>query len=486
MNPERETQAAHCPGRGFHRALARSRAGWFCLALLLFAGCARYAPQPLTRDAVEARLQRPAPDQLRVLAAHIDHPLLPPLPLHPDQDLTPDGAALLAVLLNPGLRAARDGRGLADAQLLTAGLLPDPELDLGLEVPTGAASGKVTAYGLGLSWQASALLSRGARRERAKAAARQVDLGIAWQEWQIAMGAKAAVYRLRLLEDRFDLARQEATRAGQTLARVEQAVAAGTLTDRDFQAARGTEFKTRTETLDLEQKVAQERHKLRWLLGLPADAVLRLDQKVALPPAAPVPPPAALLKDLEQRRLDLLALSQGYTSQEEALRSAILEQFPKIRLGPSFRKDTDGVQTVGFSVAIELPLFDRNRGPIATAKATRQQLFDEYAARLFTARADVAALCEGLGIVGQQVDLARTAAARQQARAQNYAAGLAAGRIEARAAAGAWQDWAAARMNLLRLEGDQLQAQVALELASGFYTLPPPPSAGMTPAPKGP
>lgn len=469
MNAPGRRSTVPAPGLHTHPVPAALLA----FALLLPGGCAHYSPRPLTPEAIEQRLQAPPPDRLQVLAGQLHHPLLPPLALHPDQDLTPDSAALLAVLLNPGLRAARDRRGLADAQLLAAGLLPDPELDLGLEFPTGAAPGRVTAYGLGLSWEATALLARSPRQASARAATRQVDLDIAWQEWQVALGAKAAVYRLRLLEDRLDLARQVAGRAGQTLQRVDQAVAAGALTDAALQAARQVDFQARAATIELERQVAVERQQLRRLLGLPAAAALRLAKGIPLPQAAALPPVPDLLRGLEQRRLDLVALRQGYASQEAALRAAILKQFPKIRLGPEFRRDTDGVKTVGFSVAIDLPLFDRNRGPIAVARASRQQLFDEYADRLFTARADVAALREGLDFLDRQLALDRAAAASERKRSQRYAAGLAAGRVDARAAAGAWQDWAAARMRVLQREENLTQARVALELATGLYNLPP-------------
>ncbi len=465
-------------GPTVHRAMPGSGWGGVCLALVLLTGCTAYRPQPLSRDAVEKRLQQPTPAELQILAAQIDHPLLPPAALHPDQDLTPDSAAILAVLLNPDLRTARDRRGLAAAQLLAAGLLPDPELDLGLELPTGAGTGKVTAYGLGLNWEASALLARAPRQDRARAAQQQVDLAVAWQEWQVAQGAKAAVYRLKILEDQLDLVREERARTGETLERVAREVTAGGLTDVDLQAARTADVKARTGQLELEKQALAQRRKLRQLLGLPAEADLRLAKTIRLPEPTPAPPAAALLTGLEQRRLDLLALRRGYASQEGALRAAVLEQFPKIRLGPTFHRDTDGVRTIGFSVAIDLPIFDRNRGRIAEAQATRQLLFDEYANRVFEARSDIAALREGLGIAGEQLALARATAAQNQERAQNYAGALADGRIDGLAAASAWQDWADARMRELQRAGELVQAQVALQLAAGFYRLPPPEMAG--------
>ena len=66
-----------------------------------------------------------------------------------DDGLSPDEAAVVAVLLNPALRAARAERGLAAAQLLRAGLLPNPELSGNLEFPI-ATEGEVVGYGVGI------------------------------------------------------------------------------------------------------------------------------------------------------------------------------------------------------------------------------------------------------------------------------------------------------------------------------------------------
>ena len=64
----------------------------------------------------------------------------------------------------------------------------------------------------------------------------------------------------------------------------------------------------------------------------------------------------------------------------------MLGQFPKVSLGFNRANDTSNVHTFGFGVTVDLPIFDHNQGAIATAKATRQQLYDEYVDRLFTAR----------------------------------------------------------------------------------------------------
>src|SRR5690349_21054222 len=80
----------------------------------LLVGCARYHPQPITDDAVA-----------RALTSNVVS----------GEEISPDEAAILAVIVNPDLRAERDRKKLAEAQVLQAGLLPNPQLTGGIDWP---------------------------------------------------------------------------------------------------------------------------------------------------------------------------------------------------------------------------------------------------------------------------------------------------------------------------------------------------------------
>jgi outer membrane protein TolC len=177
---------------------------WPCfvlLALACLAGCQSYRPEPLLPGALERDLAVPPDNVLRVRAQDIHHPLLKPLALDYRDGLSPDEAAVLAVLVNPSLRAERDRRALASAQLLTAGILPNPQLTGALDIPTGGNdAGTVNGYNVGLNWDVTSLISRGARQAAASAKVASVDLEVAWQEWQVAQGARTALFDLVALQ----------------------------------------------------------------------------------------------------------------------------------------------------------------------------------------------------------------------------------------------------------------------------------------------
>jgi hypothetical protein len=105
-------------------------------------------------------LQPPPIQALQIQASEIKHPLLAPVTFTPRAGLTPDQAAVLAVLINPSLRAMRDRRGVAMAELFQAGILPNPQISGSLDFVTGGTLTPelVTGYGIGASWDLQALI----------------------------------------------------------------------------------------------------------------------------------------------------------------------------------------------------------------------------------------------------------------------------------------------------------------------------------------
>lgn len=448
------------------------QAGAF-LFFLAVGGCATYHPKPITSEAVRARLQPPDMARVRALARKIKHPILHPVALKPDEGLSPDGAAVMAVLLNPSLRAARDQRALSEAQLLDAGLLPNPELTYSLDVPTGGdTAGRVNAFGLGLDWNVTSLISRASRVQKAKVQEDAVDLDIAWREWQVAQGAKAAVYQLSSLQRQIVLLEKVRQRAAENLTYVQKAVSDGFMTASDLNSVQAANSSVNERLLALEKQAEHQRLNLLRLMGLPADSQVRLSKDLCLPSRIVLPNTSAMLDGLEQRRLDLLALCRGYDSQEAAVRAAVLEQFPRITIGPTINRDTDNVRTTGFGLNIELPIFNRHQAKIAVERATRKKLYDEYINRIFETRSDIEQVESGIHFLNEQIAAAQLAEANLKKLVENYRSALADGRTNGLFYYAMWNDLIDAQTKLVDLKGQLAQAIVALELATGFYEIP--------------
>ncbi len=448
----------------------KSRSLWALSLFLVIQACSVYRPMPLDKADVAARLAPPDPEAIRVKAKEIRHPILKPIDLDMSNGLSPDKAAVLAVLASPKLRAIRDQRGIAAAQLLQAGILPNPQISYGLDFPTaGTTQGTVTAFNFGLNWEVTSMISRAAKTAAAKADAVSVDLDTAWQEWQAAEAAKLQVFHLYFFDQQLAVARKEEEDLRQNLGRVKRGADLGLVTVVDLAAAEAAVQKMHTTVLTTEQQREHERLALNESLGFPGNDSIPLEQNIASPDVKALPSADALTDGLEERRLDLLALKSGYRSEEEKLRAAILEQFPKIGIGFTHAGDTSNVITTGFGVTIDLPLFDRNQGTIAVETATRAKLYDEYVARLFEARGEIARAIADMNSVKRQIDAAETSIPLLQKVVDSYRIALLQGNADVVTYYSARSDLITRRMELFDLKRQLADLDIALEIASGEY-----------------
>lgn len=441
-------------------------------SVMLLAACQTYQPQPLTGSAIDQALTPPSANVLRMQAGQLNHPILKPVELDLDQGLTPDAAAVMAVLLEPKLRAARNQRGLADAQLLQAGLLPNPQLSASLDTPAfGSTQGMITAYGVGLSLDVQQLITRAAHRQAAQATRSAIDLDLAWQEWQAAQAARTAVYQLTVLHAQTRLAAKLYQQLQENLDLVGSAVNNNQMTLLDQAAAETVSNQAHNNLIGLQKLTEQGRLTLNRMLGLAPDQVIKLAPDILLPTHLEPPPASQLLSGLEQQRLDLLALKQGYVSQEASLRAAILAQFPRINFGINRARDTSNVGTVGPGLTIELPVFDRNQGVIALERATRQKLFDEYTSRIFEARAEIARLLVDVHWLNTQIASTRTAESGLERLLTSYRTAMNDGQADLFNYYNAWNDLTGKQIEVLALQQQLVETGIALELASGRYRL---------------
>jgi len=321
----------------------------------------------------------------------------------------------------------------------------------------------------------TSLLGYRDRVAAAKSTASALDLDIAWQEWQAAQGVRLTAYRVLSLESRLPLARASEVELADALALARKGHAAGHVTLTELAAVTEAWSAAQDARFAIEQDLTAHRLALNLALNQPAGAPLKLKAGVN-PPDLPVTAAAALLDGLERRRLDLVALTLGYESNEAGLRAAVKAQFPKINLSFAKASDTSKVKTHSFGVGVDLPLFDRNQGAIAAGKATRRQLFDEYVARIAQARADVVQILSNLVVARTQL---RTLDEELPA-LESIATALDRAMQTRNTDAAAWRDAHGAlfarRAEQAKMRQDILELGVALELATGRPLLSAPDS----------
>ncbi len=445
------------------------------LTLLLTTGCQSYHSKPLNSRTVAQALATPSWHKLRVAVQATSLIQLPKTMLSPSQGLTPNRAAALALILNPSLRAFRDLHGEASAQLLQAGILSNPQLSADTNFVTGGfRTNTFNAYGVGVSWNIRQLIDRQARIGAAHYQVKQVDLAVAWREWQIAQAARLAVYAMAAAKTQLREALRSQSELGKVYTVARRASKMGLVTLFDLGLALHASQQAQALVLASQQSLAESQVALAQAMGLPAGTTFTLSPSVRLPVTCRLPSVVLLEKKVERRRLDLLALHMGYQSQQERLRAAVLRQFPKVGIGFLQASDANNVHTTGFGVTINLPIFDRNQGRIAQARATRQAIYDDYIARVFDARADIGAAAVNIRALRRRISQAQSGARQYKLLAQRERRGLRTRNLDIGVYAAAVAQAEQARIQLVKLRYQLARNLIALELASGDTLAKPP------------
>ena len=393
----------------------------------------------------------------------------------PGASLSVSDVARLAVLNSPDLRATRAQHGVAQAQLLQAGLAPNPQLTAAI-LPLAAGLGDTTAWNAGLSYDIKSLVTLGARRRSAQEAARQADAQIVWQEWQTA--SQASLLAVDLIEGERSIRLLQGTEAllASRQSRSEAALAAGNATLATVAPDVAAVQAARTLTRDAQRQMLSKRHQLNALLGLLPDVPLPLAAAPGLPPID-TDTVARDLPGLAARRPDLIALQLGYRAEDAKVRAAILAQFPNLTFGVTGGSDNANVRNIGPQIGLELPIFDRNQGNIAIERASRQQLHDEYAARLAAADGQVRAMLSEIALLTRQLAAVRAELPPLQRAASRAQAAFGAGGIDDRSYVDLVSARYAKEQDLVTIEQSLLDQQVALATLTGAgmpaVSLPP-------------
>jgi cobalt-zinc-cadmium efflux system outer membrane protein len=159
---------------------------------------------------------------------------------------------------------------------------------------------------------------------------------------------------------------------------VKARVAGGASSDVDLQLARLEKGSAARARVDAGLAAADAMARLRLLIGLPAAQPVTLTAGVAVPAL----PSAALAVLIDRARAQRTELATLVASQDEIDAEITLlnrEVIPSPTLFVDVQRDLPGQIFVGGGLALPLPLWRRNQGPLALARAERSRLDDERA-----------------------------------------------------------------------------------------------------------
>jgi cobalt-zinc-cadmium efflux system outer membrane protein len=330
----------------------------------LLAACASVQPDarmPQVRELTAERVGQHAvwargPEQARRVDEAVQNLLA--------QELTAQSAIQIALLNNRDLQAAYVSLGLAQADLVEAGLLDNPVFSLTWY--TGSAG---SAPEMAVVQDFIGLLSRSARKRVGEAAADAAMYSIAGRVVDVAADAQSQYYTVLSDAQALELAEQvvSATEAAAELA--ERQRAAGTLNRRDQALQQAFYAQTIVDLAQAQTALASDREKLNRLLGLWGK-----NTSWQLPQRLPeVPPTLPDLADVESRaiaqRLDLAAAKK---EAEAATQAASLARqfryFGPLGVGVAFKREPGGEHFTGPVVELGLPIFNQNQTRVARAE----------------------------------------------------------------------------------------------------------------------
>jgi len=444
----------------------------FILAVSMLTACATYQAHPLDQSP-------PLAISIEQLRAHTDRSAHPELPQSwfRHSVITADGldeteVVLLAVLNSPNLRATRAQLSEAGAQLIQAGLLPDPQLAVSADVPTSNDPSLVTGYSFGLGFDLQSLLTRGARRDAASEHARAVYLNVLWQEWQIIQQARMLYRRILIEQQQTSIAHKQFLLIKQAWNSHEKALNQGNITLGQARVTLASLESAQTTWTKSRRQLNTTVHALALLLGLSPSARLPLASPPAgieaiINPPLEAEPRTSMFAHMAKRRPDLLALQAGYDSQEATVREQILAQFPNLSVGVNRTRDTGNVWTIGPFINLGLPVLNGNRGKIAVARATRKRLYEEYRNRLATAYVQMLKLERDQRLVFDEWQALSLRLSRLRKIMSQMEKAFHAGNLDLLAYANMRSSYNTQQARLLMLEQTLLEQQVAVETLTG-------------------
>lgn len=379
---------------------------WFVigLAAVILAGCVHYQPRPISAPASLTALESrtlDGGDLGRFLVASHEVAAWPP----PDWDLKT--LTLVAFYYHPDLEVARGSWAAARAGEITAGERPNPNASVapGYNSTTPASQITPWIFTLDLDFTIETAGKRGYRVSEAKALSEAARLNIATVAWQVRSRVRQSLLDLYAADKTVDLLGAQQAIQESIVALLVRQLDAGAISPFELTQARLELDRIRLAVHDAARQQAEARVQLASALGVTVRALdgIRLDLD-----AFGQPPPDVPSSDARQRALlnrpDILGALAEYAASQAALQLEIARQYPDIHLGPGYQMDqTDSKWTLG--LASMLPIFTRNRGPIAEAEARRTEVAARFTAVQATALGEI-----DLALAAYRAALAKAAA----------------------------------------------------------------------------
>ena len=288
------------------------------------------------------------------------------------EPLTEQSVVQIALLNNKDLQAEYEKLGVAQADLVQAGLLSNPVLFSSIRFPEGGKGGNNIEFGV--TKEFLDLLLRSSRVEIADTEFERVKLNVTNRVLELVKQVQSAFYRVqgaRKLLQINEVAKETATATYELAQRYDEA---GNISELRLAQERSAAAEIAVELLRTSLELQSARNDLNTLLGLDSPA---RDWSLAtdLPELPSVDP---LFADMEEmaiaNRLDVAASQREINQIAYALEmTRDYRWIGGASVGVSTEREPDGARVTGPNFSIEIPIFDQRQAEIARLESLLAQ-----------------------------------------------------------------------------------------------------------------
>lgn len=285
----------------------------------------------------------------------------------------------IAYYEHPRVAEAAAKLQIKNAAVETAGARPNPSLSVAPEHSLNPPRGD-SPWTLPIS--VNFTIETAGKRD-ARVAAAEIDRAVAEVEWRsagwsAARSVRPAVAQWAASRDFVNNTERELAARERILAIIIKRIEAGAARELDAAEQRQAIATIHARRASEWAALADASVELAMALALPASAMEQL-QPPAMPPADGAElflssnghsTEKAFVKLGLRTRADISISLLEYQYQEALLRLEIAKQYPDIQLGPGYQYD-QGQNKITLGLSLDLPIFNKNEGPIAQARAER-------------------------------------------------------------------------------------------------------------------
>jgi outer membrane protein, heavy metal efflux system len=359
------------------------------VAAFLLSGCQHFKSEPLSAARGAATLESRSlsdPHLKDFLEKNLDRELHEwPLARWDFETLT-----LAAFYFHPSLDVARAQWQTATAGIVTARGRPNPSITVTPEYSLNPPPG-ISPWLPSVTWDIPIETAgkRGHRVARARELSEAARLNIATTAWQVRSRLRFSVLEWNSARRRADLLREQQSLQEKVIGQLEQRLRAGAISSFELTSARIALAKLQAELEDVGRLVAEWRSHAAAAIGIPASALADLVIELSFNAVAEADLTSGATRQRAlHARADIAAALAEYGASQSALQLELAKQYPDVHLGPGYQWD-QGEHKWSLGVSLELPVLNRNEGPIAEARARRSEAAARFEATQAKALAEI-------------------------------------------------------------------------------------------------